>query len=85
MNTGVTFANFHSVGNILVNNERLKSLHRGYFNIDEASLRRLGLSMSGPVAFEVSKVFNMSSTSVSVIIICLSFSYKRPSRSGGMR
>ena len=74
MKTGVTFANFHSVGNILVDNERLKSLHRGYFKIDEASLRSLGLSMSGPVAFEVSKVFNMSSTSVSVIIICLSFS-----------
>ena len=70
MNTGVTFANFHSVGNILVDNERLKSLHRGCFKIDEASLRSLGLSMSGPVAFEVSKVFNMSSTSVSVIIIC---------------
>jgi hypothetical protein len=32
--TGVTFANFHSVGNILVDNERLKSLHRLYFNID---------------------------------------------------
>ena len=75
MNTGVTFANFYSVGNILVDNERLKSLHRGYFNIDEASLRSLGLSMSGPVAFEISKVFNMSATSVSVIIICLSFSY----------
>jgi hypothetical protein len=25
--------------------------------------------MSGPVAFEVSKVFNMSSTSISVIIL----------------
>jgi hypothetical protein len=24
LNTGVTFANFHSVGNILVDNERLK-------------------------------------------------------------
>jgi hypothetical protein len=58
LNTGVTFVNFHSVGKILVDNERLKSLHRGYFNIDEASLRSLGLSMSGPVAFEVSKVFN---------------------------
>jgi hypothetical protein len=85
LNTGVTFANFHSVGNILVDNERLKGLHRGYFNIDEASLRSLGLSMSGPVAFEVSIVFNMSSTSVSVIIICLSFSYKGPSRTGGIR
>jgi hypothetical protein len=85
LNTGVTFANFHSVGNILVDNERLKSLHRGYLKIDEASFRSLGLSMSGPVAFEVSKVFNMSSTSVSVIIICLNFSYKGPSRSGGMR
>jgi hypothetical protein len=38
--------------------------------------------MSGPVAFEVSKVFNMSSTSVSVIIIYLCFSYEGPSRSG---
>jgi hypothetical protein len=85
LNTGVTFAYFHSVGNILVDNERLKSLHRGYFNIDEAAFRSLGLSMSGPVAFEVSKVFNMSSTSVSVIIICLSLSYKGPSRSGGIR
>ena len=65
--------------------KRLKSLHRGHFKIDETSLRSLGLSMSGPVAFEVSKVYNMSSTSVSVIIICLSFSYKGPSRSGGMR
>jgi hypothetical protein len=37
LNTGVTFVNFHSVGNILVDNERLKSLHRGYFKIDEAS------------------------------------------------
>jgi hypothetical protein len=52
LNTGVTFANFHSVGNVLVDNERLESLHRGYFKIDEASLRSLGLSMSGPVAFE---------------------------------
>jgi hypothetical protein len=30
LNTGVTFANFHSVGNVLVDNERLESLHRGY-------------------------------------------------------
>jgi hypothetical protein len=35
-----------------VDNERLKSVHRGYFKIDEASLRSLRLSMSGPVAFE---------------------------------
>jgi hypothetical protein len=76
LNTGVTFANFHSVGNVLVDNERLESLHRGYFKIDEASLRSLGLSMSGPVAFEISKVFNMSSTSASVIIICPSFSHE---------
>ena len=52
-----------------MDNERLKSVHRGYFKIDEASLRSLRLSMSGPVAFEVSKVFNMSSTSISVIIL----------------
>jgi hypothetical protein len=52
-----------------VDNERLKSVHRGYFKIDEASVRSLRLSMSGPVAFEVSKVFNMSSTSISVIIL----------------
>jgi hypothetical protein len=52
-----------------VDDERLKSVHRGYFKIDEASLRNLRLSMSGPVAFEVSKVFNMSSTSISVIIL----------------
>jgi hypothetical protein len=32
-----------------MDNERLKSLHRGCFKIDEASLRSLGLSMSGPV------------------------------------
>lgn len=38
-------------------NDRFKSLHRGYFEIDEASLRSLELSMSGHVAFEVSKVF----------------------------
>jgi hypothetical protein len=67
-------------------NNRFKSLHRGYFEIDEASLRSLELSMSGHVAFEVSKVFfYMSSTSVSVIIIVLSFSYRGSSRSGGMR
>jgi hypothetical protein len=48
-----------------------KSLHRGHFKIDETSLRSLGLSMSGPVAFEVSKVFNMSSTSVSVMMSLL--------------
>jgi hypothetical protein len=34
-------------------NDRFKSLHRGYFEIDEASLRSLELSMSGHVAFEV--------------------------------
>ena len=67
-------------------NNRFKSLHRGYFEIDEASLRSLELSMSGHVAFEVSKgFFYMSSTSVSVIIIVLSFSYRGSSRSGGMR
>ena len=38
-------------------NDRFKSLHRGYFEIDEASLRSLELSMSGHVAFEVYKVF----------------------------
>ena len=31
-------------------NDRFKSLHRGYFEIDEASLRSLELSMSGHVA-----------------------------------
>ena len=83
LNMVVTFPYFHSVGNILVDNERLNNLHRGYFKIDESSLRSLRLSMSGHVAFEVSKVFNMSSVSVSVIIICLSFSYRGTSRSGG--
>ena len=57
-------------------NERFKSLHRGYFEIHESSLGSLELGMSGHVAFEVSKVFfYMSSTSVSVIIIVLSLLY----------
>jgi hypothetical protein len=43
LNMVVTFPHFHSVGNILVDNERLNSLHRGYFKIDESSLRSLRL------------------------------------------
>jgi hypothetical protein len=48
----------------------LNNLHSGYFNIGAASRKSRGLIQSGPVALLVSKIFSISSTSVSVMRIC---------------
>jgi hypothetical protein len=51
-------------------NDKLNNLHKGYLSIDAASLRGLGFNKSGPIALDVSSIFNISSTSFSVIVIC---------------
>jgi hypothetical protein len=45
----------------------------GYLSIDAASLRSLGFNRSGPIALDVSSIFNISSTSFSVTVICSRF------------
>jgi hypothetical protein len=46
-------------------NDKINSLHKGYLSIDAASLRSLGFNRSGPIALDVSNIFNISSTSFS--------------------
>jgi hypothetical protein len=70
LKTGVTLAYFHSDGKVESVNDKLNSLHRGYLSIDVASLRSLGFNKSGPIALDVSSIFNISSTSFSVTVIC---------------
>jgi hypothetical protein len=47
----------------------LNSVHKGYLSIDAASLKSLGFNRSGPIALDVSSIFNISSTSFSVTVI----------------
>jgi hypothetical protein len=68
--TGVTLAYFHSDGKVESVSDKINSLHKGYFSIDAASLRSLGFNRSDPIALDVSSIFNISSTSFSVIVIC---------------
>jgi hypothetical protein len=64
-------AHFQLVGNIPVLRNKFKSLQRGHFKIWVASFNNLGLTASGPEALDMSKIFSISSTSFSVITICL--------------
>jgi hypothetical protein len=50
--------------------DKLNSVHKGYLSIYAASLRSLGFNGSGPIALDVSSIFNISSTSFSVTVIC---------------
>jgi hypothetical protein len=52
--------------------DMLNNLRSGYFNIGAASRKSQGLIQSGLVALLVSKIFSISSTSVSVMRICRS-------------
>jgi hypothetical protein len=61
---------FHSDGKVESVNDKLNSVHKGYLSIDAASLSSLGFNRSGPIALDVSSIFNISSTSFSVIVIC---------------
>jgi hypothetical protein len=65
LNTGVTLANFHSDGEEDNDSVMLNNLRSGYFNIGAASRKSHGLIQSGLVALLVSKIFSISSTSVS--------------------
>jgi hypothetical protein len=37
-------------------NDKLNSLHKGYFSIDAASLRSLGFNRSGPIALVMERL-----------------------------
>jgi hypothetical protein len=80
----VTLANFHSNGKEDNDIDMLNNLHSGYFNIGAASRKSHRLIQSGPVALLVSKIFSISSTSVSVMRICRSPSVCNSVRSGGV-
>ena len=84
LNTGVTLANIHTDGKEDNDSDMLNNLHSGYFNIGAASRKSRGLIQSGPVALLVSKIFSISSTSVSVMRICRSPSVCNSVRSGGV-
>jgi hypothetical protein len=58
-----TLAYFHFDGKVECVNDKLNSLHKGYLSIDAASLRSLWFNRSGPIALDVSSIFNISSTS----------------------
>ena len=75
----MTLANFHSDGKEDNDSDMLNNLHSGYFNIGAASRKS-----RGPVALLVSKIFSISSTSVSVMRICRSPSVCNSVRSGGV-
>jgi hypothetical protein len=49
---------FHSDGKVESVNDKLNSVHKGYLSIDAASLKSLGFNRSGPIALDVSSIFN---------------------------
>ena len=80
----MTLANFYSDGKEDNDSDKLNNLHSGYFNIGAASRKIRGLIQSGPVALLISKIFSISSTSVSVIRIGRNPSVCNSVRSGGV-
>jgi hypothetical protein len=80
----VTLANFYSDGKEDNDSDKLNNLHSGYINIGAASRKIRGLIQSGPVALPISKIFSISSTSVSVIRIGRNPSVCNSVSSGGV-
>jgi hypothetical protein len=50
----------HSDGKVESVNDKLNSLHKGYLSIDAAFLRSLRFNRSGPIALDVSSIFNIN-------------------------